>query len=127
MNLHEHIHVLEETSDLLVIVYKEARVTNPSQVNDFFDYLTKLSSNRKFHIIIDLSNTNPPSAEVRSHLRNRLKLLDDTILSYKVYVGSNVILKIAARFVGASIGLENFTISNSIDSAITKIRNETSS
>ena len=102
-------------------------MTSPSQVNLFFDYLDNLNQGRKFHIIIDLSETKPPSADVRSELRGRFKLLSTSVLSYKVYVGKNVLLKIAVKFVGASIGLENFTVHSSVESAKLAIQNEAKS
>lgn len=72
-------------------------------------------------MIIDLSDTKPPSAELRATLKSRFEKLNDKIKSYHVYIGSNILLKIAVQFVGASIGLRNFKTHNSIEKALNYI------
>ena len=115
-------YFLEEIDGLLVIVYKEVENTTVNQIHEYFDYLTKFSDGKKFHLIIDLSRAKPPSAEVRAALKLRFKLLEEKVVSYHVFVGVNILLKIAVKFVGASIGLENFKLCNSIEQAHERIK-----
>lgn len=119
MNPKDYIHIYDtEASSYKTIVYKEAPITSVNQIDDFFDYLEELSANQNFHIIIDLSDTNLPSAEVRSTLKNRFEKLNNKIMSYHVYIGPNFLLKIAVRYVGASLGLRDFKVHNSIENAL---------
>ena len=55
--------------------------------------------------------------EIRAVLRDRFKAMESRIISYHVYVGKNFLLKVAVKFVGASIGLGSFKLHNSIDQA----------
>ena len=121
MDLSNNIYIVSESPDKLIIVFREPKNTNKDQINEYFDYLTQLSNNKKFHLIIDLSQTKPPSSEVRATLKQRFQILESNILSYQVYVGNNLLLKIAVKFVGASIGLQNFKLVNSIEEAQKRI------
>ncbi|MBG15576.1 MAG: hypothetical protein CL853_04400 [Crocinitomicaceae bacterium] len=111
------IYIASESSKDLVIVFKESKKTSTSQVNEYFDYLDSISQNNNFHLIMDLSDTSPPTAEIRAVLRDRFKAMESRIISYHVYVGKNFLLKVAVKFVGASIGLGSFKLHNSIDQA----------
>ena len=116
MNIEEQIYILQNDS-ALIIVYTEAPNTSIDQVNLYFDYLTEIAKNRKFHVILDLTKTSRPSAEIRSCLKNRFKRLEEDIISYHVIVGTNIFIKIAVKFIGSSIGLRFFKISNSKEAA----------
>lgn len=123
MNPKDFIKIHENNvDDPLVIIYKEAPNTSKPQVNDFMDYLEEISKKKDFHIIIDLSDTKPPSADVRATLKLRFEKLNHKIISYQVYIGTNILLKIAAKFVGASLGLRNFITQDSIELAIDHIK-----
>jgi len=108
----------------LVIVYQEAKKTSTPQIEEYFEYLVTIVKNEQFHYIIDLSNTNPPTAEVRNCVKEKLKAFDNQILSYSVIIGHNFLLKIALKFVGASLGLKDFKTYNSITSAIKYLERE---
>lgn len=117
----EYIYIAE--ADKLIIVYREADKPKTDQVVNFFDYLDELADKRKFHMIIDLSRASAPSAAVRHEFKKRFKALEDRVESYSIFFGKNFLLKITAKFVGASIGLENFKTRSSIQNAIEHIAN----
>ena len=56
-------------------------------------------------------------AEIRAILIERFKAIESRIISYNVYVGKNFLLKVAVKFVGASIGLGSFKLHSSIEAA----------
>ena len=117
-NIETDIYKATSTLKNLVVVYKEAKKTSVPQIEEYFEYLASIVTNKQFHYIIDLSNTNPPTAEVRNCVKGKFKAFDTQILSYSVIIGDNFLLKIALKFVGASLGLKNFKTYKSITAAI---------
>ena len=112
----EHIYIAD--SDKLIIVYREADKPNTDQVISFFDYVNELADGREFHMIINLSKASPPSSAVRHEFKKGFKNLDKFVKTYSIFFGKNFLLKITAKFVGSSIGLENYKTYNSIQEAI---------
>ena len=112
----EHIYVAD--SEQLIIVYREADKPNTDQVISFFDYVNELADGREFHMILNLSKASPPSSAVRHEFKKGFKDLSKYVKSFSIYFGKNFLLKITAKFVGASIGLENYRSVNSIEEAI---------
>jgi len=123
-NLDKNIYCAASHLEKKIIVYKEAKKTSLTQISNYFNYLNEIIGNKSFHYIIDLSNTNPPSAEVRNYIKKELQKIDHLIESYSVIIGQNFLLKIALKFVGASLGLSNFKTYKSIAAAIKYLENE---
>jgi len=120
-NIHKNIRLLETNADIPVVLYKEAKKNSIAQITEYFSYLNKLIVNRKFHYIIDLSDTNPPNTETRILLKKKLQELDPLIASYSIIIGRNFLLKIALKFVGSSIGLIKFNTYKSVEDAVKSI------
>ena len=112
--LNKSIYILETVNDENIVVYHESSKSTVNQINEYFDFLTQLTAGKKFHIIVDLTQSALPSADVRDILRSRFNLLEDIILSYNVVVGNNILIKVAVKFVAASLGLQNMTAYKSI-------------
>jgi hypothetical protein len=110
-------------SNKLILVYKEAKHPDLNQVNAYFDYLEELVAEKKFHLILDLSDCKHPSAEVRHALKNRYKAIEHLVNSYSIYIGNNILLRIAMKFIGASLGLKKIKTYNSIQEAIEQVQN----
>ena len=123
-DLNNDIFFLPTKNQERIIVYIEAEIQSKEQINIYFDYLENLANKQPFHYIIDLSNAGFPSTEVRNQVKLRLKLLLHLTLSYSVYVGKNILMKVAIKFVGASIGLNKFKVFNSIEDAHQNILNK---
>lgn len=113
----DFIQVIGDNNNYLIVIYKEAPQTSVAQINLFFDYVYEVTAGRDFHFIVDLSETNPPNAEIRNAIKSRIKPMEKNVISYNLYVGRNILLKIAVKFVGASVGLQKFNVFNSIDEA----------
>jgi hypothetical protein len=112
----DHIYIAD--SQKLIIVYREADKPNTEQVISFFDYVNELAQGREFDMILNLSKASPPSSAVRHEFKKGFKGLDRFVKSYTIFFGKNFLLKITAKFVGSSIGLENYSSCNSIEQAI---------
>ena len=123
-NLKNQIKIIETFNGYPIILYREAKEPNRKQINNYFDFLTELIMDKQFHIIIDLTEAKPPNADVRNAVKNRFLQLEDYILSYQVYVGSNFLLKIAVKFIGSSMGINNFKLVSTIEEAIDNISDE---
>lgn len=115
-NPKEHIYIAD--AEQLIIVYREADNPNTGQVISFFDYVHELANGRKFDMILNLSKASPPSSAVRHEFKKGFKGLKPYVNSFQIYFGKNFLLKITAKFVGSSIGLEKYRTCKSIDEAI---------
>ncbi len=116
-------YIYKVDSDKLIIVYREADHPETGQVIKFFDYVTELSQGKRFHMILNLSKASPPSSAVRHEFKKGFSNLKPHVESFSIFFGKNFLLKITAKFVGASIGLENYRTAKSIDEAIEFINN----
>ena len=115
IDIEKYIYIIE--SDDLVINVKETKTTTVNQVNKYFDYIEELSKNNSFTIIIDLSDATPPNAEIRYEIQNRFKPIKHLIKSYKIVVGPNFLIQIAAKFTMASLGLKKYEIYSTLEKA----------
>jgi hypothetical protein len=112
----EHIYIAD--SENLIIVYREADHPETAQVIKFFDYVSELAEGRKFHMILNLSQASPPSSSVRHEFKKGFTNLKPRVKSFSIFFGKNFLLKITAKFVGSSIGLENYRACKSIEEGI---------
>ena len=102
----ENVYILSSLKDVNIIIYKEQSNATVNQINEFFDYMIQISSGKKFHVIVDLTQSTLPNAQVRNVIRTRFSLLQKSILSHKVAIGNNYMIKVALKFVGASMGVK---------------------
>lgn len=117
----EHIYMVEGNEK--IIVYREADNPNTKQVVNFFSYVQELAGGEQFHMILNLSKAKPPSSEVRHEFKKGFSQLRPFVKSFSIYFGRNFLLKITAKFVGASIGLEDYISINSIEERISELKN----
>jgi hypothetical protein len=93
-----------------VVLLREVPVQSRFQLDLFWDRIGKLVAGRSpFFLLIDLTEARRPSAEVRAHL-GHLFATRPQAKHTAVFVGSNLLLRVAARFVLAAAGLERFSI-----------------
>ena len=115
--LDERIYISGKSNDAYIIVYIEQKKVTANHIDESFDYLIKIIDDKNLHVIFDLTQATPPNAEVRDRLRQRLNLLEDRILSYSIVTGKNYLIKVAVKFVAASIGINNMSSYASIADA----------
>lgn len=112
----DYIYIAD--SSKLIIVYREAEKPETAQAIRFFDYVNELANGKRFHMVLDLSQASPPSAAVRQEFKKGFGGLDKFVKSYSIFFGKNFLLKITAKFVGSSIGLQNYKTYGSVEKAI---------
>lgn len=106
-----------------IILFKEIAEPNQKSIRESWKKARDLTKDQPFHIIADISNVKPPNAEVRALLKQEYLNIQHQILTTQMYVGKNFLIKIALKFLSASIGIENFFVSNSVEDAVKKIKN----
>jgi len=124
MKPEDFISIVKTHQNIPIVLYQE--IYNPSieSIDLFFDYVEHLTNKNKFYFIVDLSLAKPPNAEIRALLKSRYKMLEENIISTHVYIGTNFLLKIAVKFLAASVGINEFKISKSILTSTKSIINE---
>lgn len=117
----DNVTILNE--EPLIILFKEFKETTIDFVNSSFDEIEKAADERHFNLICDLSEANPPKAEIRHELKNRFARIDNQLNSVNLFIGNNVLIKIAAQFVfTVLIKTKSTTIHKSIDAAVADIK-----
>jgi hypothetical protein len=109
-----------------VFYWREVPVMSVFQVGIFEQRLNILSSNVPYYdLLIDLIETNPPP---NAQIRERLKQVfsgQKKLRRAAVFTGKNFMLNVAAKFVlGGSIGLKNFSVHQTIEQAVERLRHD---
>jgi hypothetical protein len=101
-----------------IVMFKELPVQSVFQIDLFFNKIAEIAANLEyFYMIIDLSEANRPSAEVRDHLKKRAVEL--TNLKYvSIFTGGRLMLNIAAKFVCVACGMKSYSVKNTLEEAL---------
>jgi hypothetical protein len=105
-----------------ILLFRAVPVPTPFQLDLSFDKIEELTARMSsFALIIDLTEGQRPSAEVRAHLRERFLRL--TRLAHtSLFVGPSFVLTVAARFVLRGAGHHSFTIHRRHEDALEAAR-----
>ena len=119
----DHIYIFEDSNDYTrkVIFFKENINPSPEQIDNDFAIIRELAANDAFFLLIDLSNTNPPSIQVRKALKGNFNSFDNKLMMVFIYTGKNKFMIIAAKFVMSSAGLNNLRLFTTREQAINSI------
>lgn len=102
-----------------------SKVKNPSKedLKSSFKVLFQIikDSNIK-NILLDISESDKPSAEIRHEIKTRWKMLNKFIDHVAIVTGKGVLINISAQFIARSIGLKSFSIHKSQIDAIKHFR-----
>ena len=124
MNPSDIIKVVDYHKDNPIIIVYEPPKPTIETVKENWKYIQTLTKGQKFHMINDISNAPPPKADVRHAVKDTFTEMEPYLLSSQVYVGESYLLRIALKFIAASMGMKNFNVTKDIDEAIAKIKNE---
>ncbi|SEC34006.1 hypothetical protein SAMN04489761_2721 [Tenacibaculum sp. MAR_2009_124] len=84
-----------------VVYMYETTHHNMQKIKVQRQWLFEITKNHKsYDLIVDLSRSKPPSAEIREGIKT---FLNDKMNRIYIYIGSNVLLKLAAKFVLYSV------------------------
>jgi hypothetical protein len=105
-----------------IVLFRAVPVPTPFQLDLCFDKIEQLTEGmRSFALVIDLTEGQRPSAEVRAYLRERFVRL--TRLAHtSLVVGPNFVLSVAARFVLRGAGHGSLTIHRRREEALEAAR-----
>ena len=123
----DHIYIFEDSNDYThKIIFMQERIDpSPEQVNHSFNIIRELAADDEFFLLIDLSNSKPPSIKVRRALKRNFNSLDNRPRKVFIFTGKNKFVNIAAKFVMSSAGLGDsliFTLKEEAIKAIPKKR-----
>ena len=124
MNPSESIKIIDWHKDFPIVIVYEPPKPSVETVKNNWKYIQQLTKGGKFHMINDISQAPPPKADVRHAVKDTFVEMEPYLLSSQVYAGDSYLLRIALKFIAASMGMKNFNVVKSIDAAISKIKNE---
>ena len=105
-----------------IVLYKETPVQTEFQLDICFKQIEDITSElSSFFLIIDLTEAQPPSANIRSLLRLKFMRLKDKLPYVALYTGKNFMLNLAAKFVLSNLDLKAFSIFKTKKEAIGSI------
>ena len=105
-----------------VIYFKEVYFQTIFQIDVMFDELNRLRTDLlEWYLIVDLTQTTQPSAEIRAHIRNKYLNMKNPQLIVLV-VGNNYLIRLAARFVAGRSLKTPYLVVSSLDVALQKVR-----
>jgi len=122
----EEINALQEQVFLYdpnIVYYKEIKIVTPFSVRTLFDKSDELISriDGEAGIIMDLRRAQVPSAKTRRAINQRFTKITESVRHCSFYLGGNILIRGAARFVMHQTSLQSFSIHKELDDAIKAI------
>lgn len=101
-----------------ILFYREVPKPTKQSLTDNFKRVAKLAKDyEEFSLLIDLSNAERPSAEIRQHVSEKLGLFREKINHLAIYTGKNFILNMAVTFTFRKVNLESYSIHKTLEEA----------
>ena len=100
-----------------IIEYFEIDKASEESINVFWERVEEFVDGNPFHFIVDLSEAEPPNADIRAAVHARYNRVSDKCVSTQAIIKNNILLKIAAKFVMSSIGIKNFRTAKNFEEA----------
>lgn len=106
------------------ILYSEIKNPTIKDLEDSFRVLSEVirKTNIK-NILLDISESEKPSAEIRYEIKRKWIALQESIDHVAIVTGKGVLINISAQFIARSIGLKSFSIHKAQSEAIERFRN----
>ena len=104
--LRERVYMLSDD----VFIWHEVPKPTVYQITILGEKLAELSNGvKEFYLIIDLTISERPSAEIINHIRNIMQVFTG-LQHAALYTGKNFMLNIAAKFVMERLGFASYSI-----------------
>ena len=120
----KRVHLLEseETFSHPVICFNESKSTSPDQVYLDFREMHRLSGDRPFFVLADLTKADPPNLQVRRALSSAFREFNsDNFIGAYIHIGKSKFMLVAAKFVFGLVGKQKFHWFDSREEAIDAI------
>jgi hypothetical protein len=104
-----------------IVMYKEVPVQSVFQLDLFMEKIREITTDlASFDMLIDLTEANRPSPEIRTHLKKCFNELEK-LRHVAVFTGQNFMLNIAAKFVLSSCGIRSYSVHKKLEEALEAI------
>ncbi|PHR53869.1 MAG: hypothetical protein COA44_14955 [Arcobacter sp.] len=103
-----------------IVYWKEVPVMSVWQVQQYQSKMKSLTNNLKHYaLLIDLTESKPPNAEIRASLRDVYgPFAEEGLDEAAVFTGKNFLINVAAKFVLGGVGLKKFTVHSKQEDAL---------
>ena len=92
------VKIIGWKKNIPIIYLKEYENQTVETTNLLWDEVEILANEQPFYLIADVSNSAPPSGEVRRLVLERYNQIVDNIVCIYAYVGKKTLLRIAVKF-----------------------------
>ena len=102
-----------------IVVYREVPFISTFTVTHMFSEVQKIIyEGQKIFLVLDLTESNKPSAAIRSVISEEVKKIKDQIVHCSIYSGRNKMINLLAKFALGGVGFESYTISSTLQGAL---------
>ena len=107
-----------------ILVFKDIPESTRFSEKVLFDQADKLvGAHESFVMIVDLSDSTRPNAEVRHYIQDRIKSMTRLRHISVIIPNKNLLLEMAAKFIMRGMGLKSYAICKTLEEALERIRN----
>ena len=117
----DRVKIIDWKKDAPIIILEEFEKQTVATSKLLWDEVEHLANGKPFYVIVDLSNSEIPDAELRAYLAKRYEKLKNSILFIYAYVGKKIIFKTMLKFLAASARYNNYDVINSVQHGLEKI------
>lgn len=94
----ERVKIIAWKKNIPIIYLKEFEKQTLETTNLLWDKVYVFANEKPFYLIADVSNSAPPSAEVRRLVVERYIQIVDNLICVYPYVGKKTLLRVALKF-----------------------------
>ena len=121
VEIKDRVKIIDWKKDVPIILLEEFEKQTVATSKLLWDEAEHLANGKPFYVIVDLSNSEIPDAELRAFLAERYNKLKNSILFIYAYVGKKIIFKTMLKFLAASTRNNNYEVINSVQHGLEKI------
>ena len=124
MNLaKERVKIIGWEQDFPIILLKEIEEQTAETSSLLWDEAANLSNDKPFYLIVDLSESSPPTRDVRVTVKEKYLNMRSAILSTYVYVGNKPLMWITTKFIISAARAKNVHLIKDIPAGLEMIKN----
>ena len=122
--IQERVKIIGWKKNIPIIYLKEYEKQTVETTNLLWDKVEVLANEKPFYLIADVSNSAPPSAEVRRLVVERYTQIVDNLICIYPYVGKKTLLRIALKFMIRAAQAKKVEFIRDIQEGLDKIKSD---
>jgi hypothetical protein len=122
--IQERVKIIGWKKNIPIIYLKEFEKQTIETTNLLWDEVEVLANEKPFYLITDVSNSAPPSAEVRRLVVERYTQIVDNLICLYPYVGKKTLLRIASKFIIRAAQAKKVEFIRDIQEGLDKIKSD---